>query len=158
MKHSQSFSVALAFALLLPLCGCEQGNTPADKKVSEAMDANAAAIKAKRDEYVALMHKRLDELNAKYEELKVRAAAATGDAKKELDRKVEQAKVKRDEAAKKIEELKTASLERSFDPQTEQLETVSLKPTKANISIELLTLVWAPYQHDASGQAKPAWQ
>jgi hypothetical protein len=52
----------------------------------------------------------------------------------------------------------TANLERSFDPQTEQLETVSLKPTKANISIDLLTLVWAPYQHDSSGQAKPAWE
>ncbi len=51
----------------------------------------------------------------------------------------------------------TASLERSFDPQTEQLETVSLKPTKANISIKLLTLAWAPYWHDAQGQMKPAF-
>ena len=52
----------------------------------------------------------------------------------------------------------TETLERSYDPQTEQLDTVSLKPTKANINVKLLTLVWAPYWHDAQGQAKPAWE
>ena len=52
----------------------------------------------------------------------------------------------------------TATLERSFDPQTEQLETLSLKPTKANISVKLLTLAWAPYWHDSQGSTKPAWQ
>lgn len=51
-----------------------------------------------------------------------------------------------------------ANLERSFDPQTEQLETVSLKPTKANISVKLLTLAWAPYWHDAQGETRPAWE
>jgi hypothetical protein len=50
------------------------------------------------------------------------------------------------------------TLERSLDPQTEQLETVSLKPTKANINVKLLALVWAPYWHDSQGQAKPAWE
>jgi hypothetical protein len=52
----------------------------------------------------------------------------------------------------------TASLERSFDPQTEPLGTVSLKPTKANISVKVLTLAWAPYWHDSQGQIKPAWE
>jgi hypothetical protein len=47
----------------------------------------------------------------------------------------------------------TAALERSLDPQTEQLEKVSLKPTKANIAVKLLTLAWAPYWGD-----KPAWE
>lgn len=50
------------------------------------------------------------------------------------------------------------SLESSFDPQTEQLNKVSLKPTKANINVKLLTLVWAPYWQDAQGDAKPAWE
>jgi hypothetical protein len=50
------------------------------------------------------------------------------------------------------------SLESLFDPQTEQLNRVSLKPTKANINVKLLTLVWAPYWHDAQGEAKPAWE
>jgi hypothetical protein len=50
----------------------------------------------------------------------------------------------------------TAALERAFDPQTEQLDKVSLKPTKANIAVNLLTLAWAPYWQEA-GETKPAW-
>jgi hypothetical protein len=50
-------------------------------------------------------------------------------------------------------QAETRALERSFDPQTEQLETVSLKPTKANITVKVLTLAWAPYWDD-----KPAWE
>ena len=50
------------------------------------------------------------------------------------------------------------ALERACDPQTEQLETVTLKPAKANIAVKLLTLAWAPYWHDDQGQATPAWE
>jgi hypothetical protein len=50
------------------------------------------------------------------------------------------------------------TIERSLDPTTEQLDTVSLKPTKANIDVKLLTLVWAPYWQDAQGDARPAWE
>lgn len=49
-------------------------------------------------------------------------------------------------------QAETRALEQSFDPQTEKLETVSLKPTKANIAVKVLTLAWAPYSND-----KPAW-
>jgi len=52
----------------------------------------------------------------------------------------------------------TDVLEKSNDPQTEQLETISLKPKKANISVKLLTLAWAPHWHDAQGKAVPAWE
>jgi hypothetical protein len=52
----------------------------------------------------------------------------------------------------------TAASERSIDPQTEALDKVSLKPTKANINVKLLTLAWAPYWHDAQGGIKPAWE
>lgn len=50
-------------------------------------------------------------------------------------------------------QAETKALEGSFDPQTETLETVSLKPTKANITVKLVTLAWAPYWND-----KPAWE
>jgi DNA repair exonuclease SbcCD ATPase subunit len=51
----------------------------------------------------------------------------------------------------------TEKLERAFDPQTEELGKVSLKPTKANISVKFLSLAWAPYWHE--GQvSKPAWE
>ena len=54
-------------------------------------------------------------------------------------------------------QAETAALERSLDPQTEQLDKVSLKPTKANIAVKLVTLAWAPYWHEA-GEIKPAWE
>lgn len=65
--------------------------------------------------------------------------------------------------AQKIAELdaefraETASLERLFDPQAEELETVSLKPKKVNIDVKLVALAWAPYWQDAQGGTKPAW-
>ena len=52
----------------------------------------------------------------------------------------------------------TESLDRSVDSQTEILNKVSLKPTKANIAIKLLTLAWAPYWHDEQGQTTRAWE
>lgn len=52
----------------------------------------------------------------------------------------------------------TEALQQSDDPQTEALEKVSLKPTKSNIAVKLLTLVWAPYWQDAAGQATSAWE
>jgi len=52
----------------------------------------------------------------------------------------------------------TEAIEKSFDPQTESLETITLKPTKANIAVRLASLAWAPYWHDSEGQATPAWQ
>ena len=52
----------------------------------------------------------------------------------------------------------TAALEQSTDVQSEPLETVTLKPTKANIAIKHFSLAWAPYWHDPQGQATPAWE
>lgn len=52
----------------------------------------------------------------------------------------------------------TELLEKSVDPQTEQFEKVTLKPTKANIAVKLVTLAWAPYWTDEQGLTRPAWQ
>ena len=54
----------------------------------------------------------MEQMDAKYEELKVRASKATDQAKKDLDKKLEESKVKRDAAAKKLEELKEAGADR----------------------------------------------
>ena len=40
----------------------------------------------------------------------------------------------------------------------EKLETVSLKPTKANIAVKLVSLAWVPQWQDAQGARIPAWQ
>jgi len=49
------------------------------------------------------------------------------------------------------------TLEQSIDPQTEQLEKVSLKPKKTDITVKVLTFAWAPFWKSADGQARPAW-
>ncbi len=51
----------------------------------------------------------------------------------------------------------TDALEKLADPQTEVLEKVSIKPTKANIMVRLLVLAWTPHWQDAQGQVSPAW-
>jgi len=51
-----------------------------------------------------------------------------------------------------------AAIETSGDPQTETLETTVVKPTKANITIKLLSLAWTPYWRDANGQTTSAWE
>lgn len=75
-------------------------------------DTSSDAAKAKRDEYVREMTKHLDELSVKYEELKSRVAKADDQAKKGLEKTLEDAKVKRDAAAKKLDELKTVGADR----------------------------------------------
>jgi hypothetical protein len=50
------------------------------------------------------------------------------------------------------------AIQTSGDPQTENLETTVIKPTKANINIKLLGLAWAPYWLEAQGRTTPAWE
>jgi hypothetical protein len=52
----------------------------------------------------------------------------------------------------------TQALEAKIDAQSEQLETVSIKPKKTNISVQLVALVWAPFWQDQSGSGKAAWE
>jgi hypothetical protein len=87
------------------------GDGSTEFKIAVAKDPEVAA-KAKRDEYAREMSKQLGELDAKYDELKTSAAKAEGQARKDLEKKVEEAKVKRDAAAKKLEELKEAAPDR----------------------------------------------
>jgi hypothetical protein len=52
----------------------------------------------------------------------------------------------------------TSALAAATDPLTETLETLSLKPTKSNITIKLVALAWVPYWQDESGASLPAWE
>jgi hypothetical protein len=51
----------------------------------------------------------------------------------------------------------TDVLAAAIDPLNEKLETVSLKPTKANISVKLVALAWTPHWRDSGGTTTPAW-
>jgi len=44
------------------------------------------------------------------------------------------------------------------DPLNEKLETVSLKPTKANIAVKLVALAWTPHWQDEKGVLTQSWQ
>lgn len=49
------------------------------------------------------------------------------------------------------------NLSEKIDPQTEVLETLVIKPRKADINVQLVTLVWAPYWQDDQGTISQAW-
>ena len=49
------------------------------------------------------------------------------------------------------------ALAAAIDPLNEKLETISLKPTKSNITVKLVTLAWTPYWRDTKGTSTPAW-
>jgi hypothetical protein len=52
----------------------------------------------------------------------------------------------------------TQALEAKIDAQSEQLETISVKPKKTNISVQLVALAWAPFWRDETGEATSAWE
>jgi hypothetical protein len=54
-------------------------------------------------------------------------------------------------------EAETSELESRIDPQTETLETLSLKPRKSDIQVQLTTLAWVPYWQDEQKNLTPAW-
>ena len=54
-------------------------------------------------------------------------------------------------------ETEMADLQEKIDPLTETLETLSLKPKKTDIQVQLITLAWDPYWQDAQGNSTPAW-
>ncbi len=55
-------------------------------------------------------------------------------------------------------ETQMAELQSTADPLKEELETIVVKPKKANISVQLCALVWAPFWRDAQGTLAPAWE
>jgi hypothetical protein len=49
------------------------------------------------------------------------------------------------------------ALSAAMDPLNEKLETISIKPTKSDIAVKLVTLAWTPHWRDAKGSLTPAW-
>jgi hypothetical protein len=120
MRRLTFLGLVLSAGLLAPGCGPTASPTPAaapgrsdaDAKVRDAEKAVAEAAKAQRDEYAREMHKKFDDLDARYRALETRAAAAQGDARRDLDAKVKAAKARRDVAATRLGELKNAGADR----------------------------------------------
>ena len=49
------------------------------------------------------------------------------------------------------------ALAAKMDPLTEILEPITVKPTKSNIAVKLVTLAWAPHWQDRTGKLTEAW-
>ena len=55
-------------------------------------------------------------------------------------------------------EAQANELAATVDPQIEVFETLTIKPKKTNIAVQLCTLVWLPHWKDAQGTLTPAWE
>ncbi len=51
----------------------------------------------------------------------------------------------------------SAEIDSDGDPMTDELDKVTLKPKKTNITVRMLALCWAPHAVDSRNQATPAW-
>jgi hypothetical protein len=49
------------------------------------------------------------------------------------------------------------ALAAAIDPLNEKLDTISIKPTKANIAVKLVALAWTPHWRDSNGALSSAW-
>jgi hypothetical protein len=54
-------------------------------------------------------------------------------------------------------EAETNALASRIDPLTEPLETLSIKPKKSDILVQLTALAWVPYWQDEQGTLSAAW-
>src|SRR4051812_48248266 len=92
----------LALCAVSLLFGCKGQSSPeteakvkrAKEEIKHAVSATADAASAKRDEYAKEMNKQLAVLDVKIAELKDQASRAAGQTKKDLERRLEEAKLK----------------------------------------------------------------
>ena len=54
-------------------------------------------------------------------------------------------------------ETEVAGLDSAFDPETEALEPLPLRPKSTDIHVHFVALGWAPYVRQADGTLMPAW-
>ena len=66
----------------------------------------------------------------------------------ELERQLEELNVRLAEETERI---------RATDPMAEELETVTVRPKKSDITVSLVALAWAPVWRDDRGGIAPAW-
>jgi len=50
-----------------------------------------------------------------------------------------------------------SSLNQELEQKLGALDTIAVRPTKSNISVQILALAWTPYWRDDAGNEKPGW-
>jgi DnaJ-domain-containing protein 1 len=117
MRHAAIVSLALATALLLPGCGASPSDANsripnAQEKIKDAASATTEAARAEWDKFTREATRQLSDFDDKCKQLEMQITTAQGQVKKDLEKKLEEAKVKRDVAANKLTELKEGGVER----------------------------------------------
>jgi hypothetical protein len=90
------------------------------------------------------------------------AARGVGRSMKE-SKDVARAQDTRDALGRQMEDLQNQfqaeleAVEAKFDPVSEALDTVVIKPKKTNVAVGLVALLWVPFFQQADGTARPAW-
>ena len=49
------------------------------------------------------------------------------------------------------------SLEGAYNPASEELKEINLKPKSTNMSLRIFGLAWMPYRKDRGGRLSPDW-
>jgi hypothetical protein len=83
-----------------------------------------------------------------------RATTAARGVGRSIDQQQDVGRAKADVAAAQGE---LASLNQELEQKLATLDTIAVRPTKSNIAVQILALAWAPYWHDAAGNATPGW-
>jgi hypothetical protein len=79
--------------------------------------------------------------------------------KEDIGRAEDNVKVQQQRLAELEEDFKTEmdELSSAIDPSTEEFETITLKPRKSDITVELVALAWSPYWEGSGAEPRPAW-
>ncbi len=94
-----------------------------------------------------------------------RATTATRQASRTFQEQgdVERAKEEKGAVQQQLQDMEQQlqqeadQLARTFDPETETLQTVIIRPAKADILLQASGILWVPFAQDPSGEIEPLW-
>jgi hypothetical protein len=83
-----------------------------------------------------------------------RATTAARGVGRSMDQQQDVGRAKADVAAAQAD---LAALNQELEQRLATLDTIAIRPAKSNISVQILSLAWAPYWQDAAGNKTPGW-
>ncbi|GAB4505487.1 MAG: ATP-binding protein [Anaerolineales bacterium] len=103
--------------------------------------------------------KMLSQSNLGHARSAIRGVSRSTEESQDVKRATETIQAVKEQLAKLETEFKAEidALEIKIDPLTETLETLSLKPKKTDIQVQLVTLIWLPFWQEAGGTLTAAW-
>jgi hypothetical protein len=104
-----SFKLATAIVLLVPLAACNRDDAArAADSAQNAANATGDKLVEMKDKFVAASKEEMNDLSAKYDKLKAKAAEAGHDAKEGMQNTLDDIKAKKDQLTRDFEASKAA--------------------------------------------------